>query len=180
MATTSPLTDTPIPEPSDNIIDLLEVTDAVLNLEKYSVPRYANAGARDADIPAPVAGQAAAVGTGASTIVTVYNGSAWTTINWSIEPTTPLQGTYNAAQRPRLYSRTYAATTDANGDTIVLTSAQIAGGAVLAPHLSGSSTFQITAAFRMVSGNLVARIWSGTTLAASTSISLTFDCFLTS
>lgn len=82
MATTTPLTGTPIPQASDNIIDLLEVADLGLWLEKYVIARFASAAARDAAIPVPEWGMVAAVGsTTAARVLTFYTGSEWIVVN---------------------------------------------------------------------------------------------------
>lgn len=75
----SPLTQTPYPDATDNAIsDLLEVPDAVLNLEKYVNLRFASAAARDAAIPVPVRGMCAVIGsTAANSYVCWYDGSVW-------------------------------------------------------------------------------------------------------
>lgn len=84
-----------------------------------------------------------------------------------------LHGTY-AGQQVKIWTMQGAFSTDANGDTIVLANAEFVSGGILFAGGHGTSTFQISAAFRIQTGNLVARVWSGAALAASTSVSMNF------
>lgn len=78
MATTSPLTGAPIPEPGDDIDELLEVDDAVMHLEQYVAQRYTNAAARDSALPVPARGMVAVVGsTAANSYPCWHDGTNW-------------------------------------------------------------------------------------------------------
>lgn len=82
-----------------------------------------------------------------------------------------VMGTARTTQPVIHLCRTLVLNTDANGDTVILTGAELAGGGVGTAKVVSVQTFQILGAYRGLSGNLVARLWNGSTLAASTSIS---------
>ena len=83
-----------------------------------------------------------------------------------------LSGTWSG-QTPRRRYLNGSYNTDGNGDTIILAGAVFAGGGILTASLSGTSTFDITCAFRIVSGNLVARLWDSGVLKTSVGVALT-------
>lgn len=95
------------------------------------------------------------------------------TISTKWIPTNAIHGTYTG-QQIKFWTMQGAFSTDANADTFVLLNAEFNAGGILGVSGHGTSTFEITCAFRLSSGNLVARLWSSGTLAVSTSVSMNF------
>jgi hypothetical protein len=76
---------------------------------------------------------------------------------------TGLTGTYTG-QTVKIFADSRAFTVDSNSDTVILALGSFTG--LFSCIVSGASTFNVTAAVRMLQGNLVARIWSGASLVA--------------
>lgn len=93
------------------------------------------------------------------------------TISTEVTNTGTLTGTYSG-QQLRIITKVTTSNTDSNADTIVLNSGEFTG--ILFAAGSGTSTFGITASFRMLSSNLVARLWSQGTLVISSSVAMTY------
>lgn len=83
-----------------------------------------------------------------------------------------LHGVYaGQAVKRRIRARSF--TTDANGDTILMPSADFTG--ILSADLVAASTFELTFSVRIVSGNVVARVWTNGTLRTNTTFAAVAD-----
>jgi hypothetical protein len=84
-----------------------------------------------------------------------------------------LQITPYVGQPVTRISGSNTSTTDANGQTLLMTAGSIGGG-ILGLGLNGSATYCITASFFTSGNNLYAKLFNGITAAANTSISVTW------
>lgn len=83
-----------------------------------------------------------------------------------------LAGTYQGQQvKRRVRARSF--TTDGNGDVIIMPAADFAG--VLTAHMVAASTYELTFSVRIVSGNLVARVWTNGTVRTNTTFAAVAD-----
>lgn len=152
----SPLTATPIPAYTAIPDVPADLTAAVNNLEKFAIPRFATAVARDAAITAPVAGQMAYVtGTG----YTTYTGSAWAALLPAIPPIASgsVTATFSAAtdqSTPIVFPvgrfsnvpSVVATVTSTSGSTVgstVRISSVTTSGCTLLVHLTAAGTLSV-------------------------------------
>lgn len=82
-------------------------------------------------------------------------------------------GTYDSTRPITTWSINKSMTTDGNGDGIVLNASDFAGGCILSASIGGADVFNLTVACRALTGNLVGRVWNGTTLVTSSSVQIT-------
>lgn len=106
------------------------------------------------------------------------NGGSWIPLS-QVQALPSLQGaggafigTYDSTKPLKFWLFNAVQTCDTNGDTVLLTGATVGSGCVLAAAISGAATSEAVTTIRQVSGNLVARVWVGTSLLISTSLAL--------
>lgn len=178
---TSPLQGWATPDGGDAPTNAATFAALAGTIEKQAVQRYASPAARLAKIPAAAtrAGMVSFVDSLGRLEKVVADAGPWSPVMTfdTVVADGALLGTYDATKPLKIWTINRVASTDANGDAIILLGATVGSGCVLSGALAGVSssiaTPPATTALRNQSGNLVARIWiNGSTLLVSNSLAV--------
>lgn len=85
----------------------------------------------------------------------------------SVLPDAVTVGAFDASKPLKVWTIRRAVTTDAFGDAILLSAADIGSGCILGGVVTGGDIYNVTASLRAASGNLVVRLWSAGAIFAS-------------